>query len=88
MVTVIQIQPVNINKFVISRKGQKEHDYLYFEFQEMNGRQAVRKGPWKLVHMNIRGEKDYFELYNIEGAHVPNPYFPVLKRENARTSDT
>ena len=63
--------------------------------------------------MNIRGEKDYFELYNIEEdpsetknligeypdkaeelkgiieeAHVPNPYFPVLKREKARTSDT
>ena len=48
------------------RKGQKEHDYLYFEFQEMGGRQAVRKGPWKLVHMNIRGENDYFELYNME----------------------
>ena len=48
------------------RKGQKEHDYLYFEFQELNGRQAVRRGPWKLVHMNIRGERDYFELYNID----------------------
>ena len=94
------------------RKGQKEHDYLYFEFQEMNGRQAVRKGPWKLVHMNIRSEKDYFELYNIEEdpsetknligeypdkaeelkgimeeAHVPNPYFPVLKGEKTQTSN-
>lgn len=48
-----------------NRKGQKEHDYLYFEFQEMNGRQAVHKGPWKLVHMNIRGEKPIYELYNL-----------------------
>ena len=40
-----------------NRKGQKEHEFLYFEFQELNGRQAVRKGPWKLVHMNIRGDK-------------------------------
>lgn len=35
-------------------EGQKEHEYLYFEFQELGGRQAVRKGDWKLVHMNIR----------------------------------
>ena len=48
-----------------SRKGQKEHEYLYFEFQELNGRQAVRKGDWKLVHMNIRGDKPYYELYNL-----------------------
>lgn len=47
------------------RKGQKEHEYLYFEFQELNGRQAVRKGDWKLVHMNIRGDKPYYELYNL-----------------------
>ena len=35
------------------------------DFQELNGRQAVRKGPWKLVHMNIRGDKPYYELYNL-----------------------
>ena len=31
----------------------------------MNGRQAVRKGDWKLVHMNIRGKHPYYELYNL-----------------------
>lgn len=48
-----------------NRKGQTEHEFLYFEFQELNGRQAVRKGPWKLVHMNIRSDKPYYELYNL-----------------------
>lgn len=48
-----------------NRDGQQEHGFLYFEFLEMNGRQAVRKGPWKLVHMNIRGKKPYYELYNL-----------------------
>ena len=57
---------VSLLPLLEGRKGQKEHDYLYFEFQELNGRQAVRRGPWKLVHMNIRGERDYFELYNID----------------------
>ena len=48
------------------RNGQKEHDYLYFEFQELNGRQAVRKGEWKLVHLNIRTDNPVFELYNLD----------------------
>ena len=47
-------------------KGQKEHDYLYFEFQELGGRQALRQGPWKLVHMNIREENARLELYNLD----------------------
>ena len=47
------------------KEGQKEHEYLYFEFQELGGRQAVRKGDWKLVHMNIRGDDDWYELYNL-----------------------
>lgn len=56
---------VSLLPLLTGKKGQKEHEYLYFEFQEMNGRQAVRKGPWKLVHMNIRGAKPYYELYNL-----------------------
>lgn len=60
-----EIDGVSILPLLENRKGQKEHDFLYFEFLEMNGRQAVRKGPWKLVHMNIRGNKPYYELYNL-----------------------
>ena len=46
--------------------GQKEHDYLYFEFQEAGGRQAVREGPWKLVHLGIRSDNPVYELYNLD----------------------
>ncbi len=45
---------------------QKEHDFLYFEFQEQGGRQAVRQGPWKLVHLDIRTDNPHYELYNID----------------------
>ena len=48
------------------RRGQKEHEYLYFEFQELGGRQAVRQGPWKLVHMAVRTENARYELYNLD----------------------
>ena len=60
-----QMDGVSLLPLLENRKGQKEHEYLYFEFQEMNGRQAVRKGPWKLVHMNVRGKNPYYELYNL-----------------------
>lgn len=48
------------------RPGQREHDYLYFEFQELGGRQAVRQGPWKLVHLDIRSDSPRYELYNLD----------------------
>jgi len=49
---------------VDGEKGQKEHDFFYFEFHELNGRQAVIRGNWKLLHLNIQKEPVY-ELYNI-----------------------
>jgi arylsulfatase A len=47
-------------------KQQKQHDYLYWEFHELGGRQAVRKGDWKLVKHNVFDpEKTTTELYNL-----------------------
>ena len=57
---------VSLLPLLNGRKGQKEHEYLYFEFQELGGRQAVRKGPWKLVRMRVREDDSYLELYNLE----------------------
>ncbi|KPK87899.1 MAG: hypothetical protein AMS27_01090 [Bacteroides sp. SM23_62_1] len=37
---------------------QPEHDYLYWEFHEQNGKQAVRKGKWKAVRLNVRENPD------------------------------
>ena len=46
---------------------QKEHEYMYWEFHERGGRQAVRKGNWKLVKYNVLDpEKTTTELYNLE----------------------
>ena len=48
--------------------GQKqtEHDYLYWEFHEQNGKQAVRKGNWKAVRLNVRKDKDSpVQLYDL-----------------------
>lgn len=34
-------------------KGQKQHEYLYWEFHERGGRVAVRMGNWKGVKLNF-----------------------------------
>ena len=45
---------------------QKQHDYLYWEFHELGGRQALRRGDWKLVSYNVfNAGKTTLELYNI-----------------------
>jgi arylsulfatase A len=52
----------------IMQKGkQEEHDYLYWEFHERNGRVAVLKGPWKGVKYQINANPNQpLELYNLE----------------------
>ena len=44
---------------------QKEHDYLYWEFHEENGRQAVRQGDWKAVKYDVYNNGK-IELYNLK----------------------
>lgn len=45
---------------------QKAHDYLYWEFHEEGGKQAVRMGDWKAVRLNMGNNPDApSELYNL-----------------------
>ncbi|WP_367913854.1 arylsulfatase [Leadbetterella sp. DM7] len=52
----------------LTGKGrQARHTYLYWEFHEGGGRQAVRSGKWKLVKLQVKTtEKTTYELYNLE----------------------
>lgn len=46
--------------------AQKSHDYLYWEFYEQGGRQAVRRGDWKAIRLNVSKEPDGpVELYDL-----------------------
>ena len=66
-------------------KEQKQHEYLYWEFHESEGRQAVRKGDWKLVlYQVLNPEKTTVELYNLaddigEENNVADKYPEVVK---------
>lgn len=50
-------------------KGQKQqtHPWLYWEFHESGGRQAVRMGNWKGVRLNVNKEKKPVpELFDLQ----------------------
>jgi arylsulfatase A-like enzyme len=53
-------------EFLGDKKDQKQHEYLYWEFHEKGGRQAVRMGDWKAVKYNVlKNPNAPLELYNL-----------------------
>ncbi len=45
---------------------QKKHEYLYWEFHERGGKQAVRMGDFKAVRLNVHKDPNGpLELYNL-----------------------
>ncbi|MCF7957535.1 MAG: arylsulfatase [Phycisphaerae bacterium] len=46
--------------------GQREHPYMYWEFHEGGGKQAVRVGQWKGVRLKVKKNPDNpIELYDL-----------------------
>ena len=57
---------------LLSKKEQPEHDYLYWEFHEEGGKEALRVGDWKLIRQPMVG-RTRMELYNLkEDEHEDN----------------
>jgi arylsulfatase A-like enzyme len=51
---------------LLGKTGQKQHDYLYWEFHEKKGRVAIRKGKWKGVRYDVAVDPDSpLELYDL-----------------------
>ena len=51
---------------LLGEEGQANHEYLYWEFHEKKGRQAVRKGKWKGVRYDVSISPDSpIELYDL-----------------------
>lgn len=47
-------------------KKQAKREYVYWEFHEQGGKQAIRKGNWKAVRLNVRKKPDGpIELYDL-----------------------
>ena len=51
---------------VFLKQKDRQHDYLYWEFHEQNGRQAVRWKNWKGVKLNVSKDGNApLELYDL-----------------------
>ncbi len=64
------VKPENIDgiSFLPELLGEKQkiHDFLYWEFHEQNGKQAVRFGKWKGIRLNMHANPDAsIELYDL-----------------------
>lgn len=52
---------------LLSQGRQKEHEFLYWEFHEDGGRQAVRTGKWKGIRLNVIKDPDgAIQLYDLD----------------------
>lgn len=51
---------------LLGQGNQLRHPYLYWEFPEYGGQQAVRKRQWKAIRKNIKEGNLEIELYNLE----------------------
>jgi arylsulfatase A-like enzyme len=79
----ISILPVLLNR------PQPKHNYLYWEFHESGGRQAVRWKNWKAIKLNVSTSKEEpIELYDIvkdpsEKINVANQNTDIVKKMEA-----
>lgn len=49
---------------LMGRGVQKTHDYLYWEFHEQGGRQAIRRGKWKAIRYDLE-KNGQIQLYDL-----------------------
>lgn len=62
-----KIDGISFVPILKGESGQKQHAYLYWEFVELGGRQAIRKGDWKAVRLNVKKDRNSpTELYNLK----------------------
>ena len=70
---------------LLNNEQKKKHEYLYWEFPEYNGQQAVRLGKWKGIRKNIFEGNLTVELYDLnndimEQNNIASQYPEVIKR--------
>lgn len=62
-----KVDGISVLPTLIKQGKQMQHDYLYWEFHENNGRQAVRWRDWKLVKLNVNNKATtVVELYDLK----------------------
>jgi arylsulfatase A-like enzyme len=64
----VQTDGISFVPALRGRDGEQQaHEYLYWEFHEQGGKQAVRKGKWKAVRLGVQKDPSApVELYDLE----------------------
>lgn len=60
------IDGISFLPVLLGKDGQRDHDYLYWEFPAYKGQQAVRMGKWKAIRKEIFNGNMEIELYDLE----------------------
>ncbi|GAB4022048.1 arylsulfatase [Spirosoma migulaei] len=64
--TPARIDGISFVPSLLGKGSQKKHDYLYWEFHENGGRQAIRQGDWKAVRLQVtQNPTGPVELYDL-----------------------
>ena len=64
--TPADISGISFLPTLLGEGGQKEHDYLYWEFYERGGKKAARWGDWKALQLNVNQSLDSpIEIYDL-----------------------
>jgi len=64
--TPANIDGISFLPILLGKGEQKNHAFLYWEFYEWGGKQAIRMGDWKGVRVNvIKNPSGPLELYNL-----------------------
>ncbi len=83
---------------LLGKKNQKEHPYLFWDFPEYNGQQAVRMGSWKGLRLNMQKgntviqlydlDKDTRELNDVAAQHpdVVSTMLDIMKKEHRKSN--
>lgn len=61
-----QVDGISLQQKLLRQRGQRRHEFLYWEFPSYTGQQAVRMGDWKGVRQELRRGRMKIELYHLK----------------------
>ncbi|NEU08475.1 arylsulfatase [Flavihumibacter sp. R14] len=60
------IDGISFTPALAGKEQSKQHDYLYWQFNEGGLKEALTQGDWKLVRFKEQGKPEVLELYNLK----------------------
>ncbi|MFT3680122.1 MAG: arylsulfatase [Ferruginibacter sp.] len=83
---------ISIVPSLTGKRTQPKHQYLYWEFHEQGGKQALRQGKWKAIRLNVdslpAGPVELYDLsVDIAEEHNLAAKYPAIAKTLAKLID-